>query len=951
MTSNLNHELESTCHYALRLSPLHTPIQHTAILDSGATGHFLRTDSPCCNRQPTQCPLTVRLPDGSTMQSTHTATLHLPGLPITARTAHLFPTLHAGALLSVALLCDHGCTVTFTSAGATVTHHNQTLLTGPRHHPTGLWHVNLVAPPDPPRGHALSALPANTKADLSRFLHAACFSPAPSTWCKAIQAGHFTTWPGLSSALVTRHLPPSLATLKGHQQQTRKNAQSTKASLPDPPDPDHSQRTHCLFMAAAPITGLIFSDQTGRFPVTSSRGHNYLMIGYDHDSNAILAEPMKNRSAAELVRAYQQIHDTLTSRGLRPQAQRLDNEAPGPLQQFLRDAHVDFQLAPPHVHRRNAAERAIQTFKNHFVAGLSSTDEQFPLHLWDRLLPQALLTLNLLRTSRINPQLSAHAQLFGAFDFNRTPLAPPGTRVLIHEKPAVRASWAPHGVPGWYLGPATNHYRCYRVYVSATHAERISDTVEFLPVHVPMPQTSSADRATYAALDLIQALQHPAPAAPFLNFGDAQLAALHTLSHIFRSAIKTPVPEATYTHPAVLPRVGPPAVPPPAATPVPALPHPTHRSGLPPPTRHLILDDGDDMPDPLPPVPGSPPLPPLPEPRYLLRSHRALAQANAVTDELTGAQLEYRHLVQGPDRLAWEASFANELGRLAQGNLPHHPGGSDTIFFIPRARLPAKRRPTYGRIVVELRPQKSEVFRTRLTVGGNLIQYPGNVSTPTADLSTTKCLINSTISTPGARFLTCDIKNFYLNTPMTQWEYMKLPLAQIPATIIAQYQLAELADNGWVYIEIRKGMYGLPQAGILAHTQLVRHLATHGYHPTTHTAGLWSHHTRPIAFTLVVDDFGIRYVGREHADHLLQALQQHYQITTDWTGSRYCGLTLAWDYQARTVDLSMPEYVAQALKRFQHPTPARPEHSPHRWQRPAYGQSVQLAPEPDRSPP
>ena len=103
---------------------------------------------------------------------------------------------------------------------------------------------------------------------------------------------------------------------------------------------------------------------------------------------------------------------------------------------------------PPHIHRRNSAERAIQTFKNHFIAGLASTDPNFPLSNWCHLLPQAELTLNLLRPSRLNPKLSAYAQLEGAFDFNHTPLAPPGTHVIVHEKPNQRCTWAPHGIDG-----------------------------------------------------------------------------------------------------------------------------------------------------------------------------------------------------------------------------------------------------------------------------------------------------------------------------------------------------------------------------------------------------------------------------------------------------------------------------------------------------------------------
>jgi hypothetical protein len=120
---------------------------------------------------------------------------------------------------------------------------------------------------------------------------------------------------------------------------------------------------------------------------------------------------------------------------------------------------VDFQLAPPGIHHTNAAERAIRTFKNHFIATLCSTDKDFPLYLWDHLLlPQILLTLNMLRGSRLNPKLSAWAQIHGFFNFNQTPIAPPGIRVLVHEKPANRDTWAAHGVNGWYIGPALDSY-------------------------------------------------------------------------------------------------------------------------------------------------------------------------------------------------------------------------------------------------------------------------------------------------------------------------------------------------------------------------------------------------------------------------------------------------------------------------------------------------------------
>jgi hypothetical protein len=137
------------------------------------------------------------------------------------------------------------------------------------------------------------------------------------------------------------------------------------------------------------------------------------------------------------------------------------------------------------------------------------------MNLWCHLIRQAEITLNLLRASRINPRLSAYAQLSEAFDYNATPLAPPGIKCIIHEKPGQRGLWAPHGVKGWYVGPAMEHYRCWTIHVTSTNSERIGDTVEFFPQYTKVPRLSSADAATYAARDLIYASQHSQPAGPF----------------------------------------------------------------------------------------------------------------------------------------------------------------------------------------------------------------------------------------------------------------------------------------------------------------------------------------------------------------------------------------------------------------------------------------------------
>jgi hypothetical protein len=197
---------------------------------------------------------------------------------------------------------------------------------------------------------------------------------------------------------------------------------------------------------------------------------------------------------------------------------------------------------------------------------------------------------------------------------------------------------------------------------------------------------------------------------------------------------------------------------------------------------------------------------------------------------------------------------------------------SNTIFFIPRNEVPKGKIATYGRFVVDICTTKTETHRVRLTVGDNLIQYPGDVSTHSADLTTSKCLWNCTISTEGAKYMCLDVNNFYLGTPMDYFEYMRIPIKLIPQEIIVQYNLLPLISDGHVYIEVQKGMYGLLQAGILTNQLLARRLAIHGYHQTKFTPGLWRHVTCPIQFALVVDDFGVQYVGREHSQHLIDAL-------------------------------------------------------------------------------
>jgi hypothetical protein len=312
-----------------------------------------------------------------------------------------------------------------------------------------------------------------------------------------------------------------------------------------------------------------------------------------------------------------------------------------------------------------------------------------------------------------------------------------------------------------------------------------------------------------------------------------------------------------------------------------------------------------------------------------------------------GELKEYRHLIANPKtRAVWAHSYRNEIGRLAQG-MPGWNTGTNTIFFICRNQVPRNRAKdvTYGLITCLVRPEKiDEPNRTRLVAGSDRVHYPGDAGTPTADLLTIKLLINSIISTAGAKFMTMDIKAFYLNTPMAGYEYMRLKLADMPADIIEHYNLKEIATpDGHVYCEIQKGMYGLPQADIIAQELLADQLRSHGYTQSKTTPGLWKHKSCPIAFSLVVDDFGVKYVGKENAQHLLNTIRKYYKCLCDWEGEQYCRLTIKWDYAGCTVQLSMPTYVQKALKCFQHPPPRIQQDQPHPHVKKKYGAKEQFA--------
>jgi hypothetical protein len=171
-----------------------------------------------------------------------------------------------------------------------------------------------------------------------------------------------------------------------------------------------------------------------------------------------------------------------------------------------------------------------------------------------------------------------------------------------------------------------------------------------------------------------------------------------------------------------------------------------------------------------------------------------------VHDEETGEYVKYRQLIQDPKhKEVWSKSAENEFGQLAQG-VGGRIKGTNTIFFIHKSEIPQDRLKdvTYIKFVASVRTEKEDPYRIRATLGGNLIHYPDDVGTPTADLLLIKILLNSVISTKGAKFAMADLSNFYLMTELKRPKFGRVKLSDIPQEIIDKYKLNTKTKEDWV---------------------------------------------------------------------------------------------------------------------------------------------------------
>ena len=758
-----------------------------------------------------------------------------------------------------------------------------------------------------------------------KFTHAAHGSPAISTLTQAVRRGYLHTYPCLTLDMLVKHPPLSMATAKGHLDQHRQGLRSTHVPL-DMFDIDNASDTAAIITpqddtASSAYTQIILasttlhSDMTGRFPVTSRTGAQYMFVsvldGYIH------VEPMKTRHHQEYIAAYKRTLNFFGRLGRRPSFQRLDNETSAPLEAFAIANNIDIQYCPPHTHRSLKAERAIRTFKNHFIATLCTAAPDFPLNLWDDMLPQLEICLNHLLPYTPNVTVSAYAGIHGgAFDFAKHPIAPIGTRILIHDKPTSRASWAPHGVPGFYLGPALQHYRSYRAWATATNTMRITDTVAWFPHDTAMPGPTIHDILIRTIDDLHVSLTKFSAAAPNLRKTAQPTSLITSIADNLRTIANMHIPPPTQVSSPTAVGLTDPAA---------------EQRVVTPQHAHSSVPDADtsahgpNRPFTAPPVRPTVPLPPtLYAPRVA---------NNALNLDDAGQPLTYASAKAGSNAPQWQIAEIEELDRLLR---------TETIrpMFVADQPLQRRRDTTYYNPQTKEKETTSgeRTFRIRGTIGGDRVNYPGPTTARTAAMLLVKILIHSVVS-DKAQWLTIDIKDFYLNTPLPRPEYLRIPSKFLTSTIITDYKLSPYLHNNAILFEVNKGMYGLPQAGLLAQQRLLQHLSLHGYHQTD-TSCLFRHESNGTVFSLVVDDFGVKYTDKKGADHLIHTLQMLYPITVDWSGAKYLGFSIAFDRTLHTVTLTMPHYIDKVLQRFA-PSITHGANSPAVYIPPHYGVGIQ----------
>eukprot|EP00804_Cyclotella_cryptica_P009053 CCRYP_003151-RA/>CCRYP_003151-RA protein AED:0.23 eAED:0.28 QI:0/0/0/1/0/0/3/0/973 len=567
-----------------------------------------------------------------------------------------------------------------------------------------------------------------------RYLHAAAGFPTKSTWLAAIRKGNYSTWPLITVKSVHKHFPQSEETQQGHMRNQRQGTRSTKQALPQAEPRTPLPQLHDIFIRTYDTHGTLYTDQTGKFPHLSSQGNRYQMILYHVDSNSIWAEPTKNKTEGELILARNRALQRMKACGIQPTRQVLDNEISAAYKLAITASGMTYQLVPPGDHRRNIAEKAIQTWKDHFIAVISGTGAKFPLHLWCQLLPQMERQLCLLRQSNAYPTFPPIRISTAIMTTTHTLSSPWAWKPLSTTNPTAAnllPNTAPRGMSSAHPTSTTAAGKCGH----QPRTTRISATVFFKHKYITNPSVTPAGAIIAAAANLSHLLTNNLQAHHNNKVNQSDLTRLQILTQ------PSPPPQHNATHYQQ------------------HSPNATHPSS---PAAVSDYDsdssDSDDESITIPhPVPGclcnlqgvSAP----PSSRHTTRavahiqSHRKPSYTCSTTPEHRshhGAQQPGSFHVRpsqpySTPTLENSSSIATSskpkvlhhmekcIWQRTRSPRPRYPGtvkGTNTIVFIAYNEIPPQRRKgvTYGRIVANYRPRRKTLiaFDSQLAVTGSL---------------------------------------------------------------------------------------------------------------------------------------------------------------------------------------------------------------------------------------
>eukprot|EP00804_Cyclotella_cryptica_P008732 CCRYP_018472-RA/>CCRYP_018472-RA protein AED:0.06 eAED:0.06 QI:0/0/0/1/1/1/4/0/898 len=667
-------------------------------------------------------------------------------------------------------------------------------------------------------------------------------------------------WPLFTIKNVQKYYPDSAETHKGHLNQTCKNVRSTKP-MPPPFEEVHSnqlggRKVHDIYTKTYQVRDTIFTDQTGQFPTRSQGDNKYIMVMVEIDSSIILVEPIKNRTDAELTRAYSALMLRLRRAGIIPCKHVLNNEISKAMKDLIQDTYkMTLELVTSGCHHRNAAKVAIRNFKSHFLSILAGVADDFLLKLWDKLLPQTEIILNRLRQSNATPTVSAYTHLNGPYDYNKMSLATMGCNAQVHEKTDSQGTWAFHSVDRWYINTSPEHYRTHHCHIKSTNSECLGDTIQFCHKHITNPSLTPADKLMAAIADCSHALLTHTPAKgtstirqlqALLQQTSTQLnSSSHCLSHQSIRTLEHPLPKVEHALPRLVDlsmlvtRSTTPVIPDVPTQTTPRTPRLiTHRRHHTPP-QHISLPTDTPARNTrsqtaattklaAPPAHNTRPCTScIPKPTTITHTKSSLLaqlknevhKALAVLDKSMGKLLNYRQLLRRPVYQGdWTISLLTSLDAW-------HKGSADASRALTLSNSSAN---------LIFHRTAAKMSHTGILSATYALKKPN----PTARAS----LI---ISTPGAKFMTMDLSNFYLMTPGPRPEYLRLKLSDISTEIITEYRLDLLAEpDGTIYVLVRLGMYSsLPMSSLKN--------------------------------------------GSTPMDTIKATLQEHYKVTTDWNVSRY----------------------------------------------------------------